>query len=181
MLLSLHLGQYSHLLTAMYLLKPCNTIKAALNTSPAFPTAYFHPISFLCHTYLFLMLVNSLSPIASLFKSANFSQKVSYSSPFFCMGMARTLIKTFLLEVAINDTTFCFFSWNTNCLIASYHGNSTGKRLKEPFLRVQTAHVMPVAKTLLKINPLNQKILSKERKIHFSFCNICNYSDQISQ
>jgi len=73
MLLSLHTGQYSHLLIAIYLLKPCNTIKAALDTSPAFPTAYFHPISFLHYIYLFLMFVNFMSPIASLFKAANFS------------------------------------------------------------------------------------------------------------
>lgn len=67
----------------------------------------FYPISFHHHIHPFMIIVNSPSFIASLFKSTNFPQKVSYSSLFLYMGMEKTLIKVFILEMAIYGLAFC--------------------------------------------------------------------------
>lgn len=93
----------------MHLSKLCNSIKATLDNQPAFPTAYFQLISFLYHIHVFLMLINSLSLTVSLLNFANSLKKICYSISFFCVIMARTLIKIFILAVEINDLIFCIF------------------------------------------------------------------------
>lgn len=161
MLLQLHLGQYSHLLTAMYPWKPCNTIKAALDTSPAFPIAQFHPISFLNLNYL----VNSLSPIASLYKCTNFPQKIILA-PSFVWVQQEHWSKYFFLKCQYMTSHFVFSLETLTALLASWTWQWHRQKL--------IAHIMPVVKTLLKINLLKQMLF---KKIHFWFCKFCNYSD----